>query len=46
MQECLCVLVCDDFGDVSSDAQAFFRDLVSSKGKNHTEYDIAELFSR
>ncbi|KAL8477803.1 hypothetical protein ACS0TY_029920 [Phlomoides rotata] len=44
--ECLLVLVCDDSEDVSSDAQAFFRLLVSSKGKLQIEHDISELFSR
>lgn len=44
--ECLCVLVCDDLGDVSSDAQAVFGLLVSSNGKHQIEQDIAELFSR
>lgn len=46
MQECLCIFVCDDCEDVSSDAQAFFGLLVSSKGKHQIEHDIAELFSR
>ncbi|KAL8473985.1 hypothetical protein ACS0TY_030725 [Phlomoides rotata] len=32
--------------DVSSDAQAFFRLLVSSKGKLQIEHNISELFSR
>ncbi|KAL8477911.1 hypothetical protein ACS0TY_029990 [Phlomoides rotata] len=44
--ECLLVLVCDDSEDVSSDAQAFFRLLVSSKGKLQIEHNISELFSR
>ncbi|PIN00472.1 hypothetical protein CDL12_27024 [Handroanthus impetiginosus] len=44
--ECLCVLVCDDFEDVSSHAKAFFGYLVSSKGKHPVEHDIAEVFSR
>lgn len=40
------MLVCDDLEDVSSDAQALFRLLVSSTGKHQTRHDIAELFSR
>ncbi|XP_047979927.1 TELO2-interacting protein 1 homolog isoform X3 [Salvia hispanica] len=44
--ECLCVLVCDDLGDVSSSAQAFFGLLVSSKEKHQTKHEIVELFSR
>ncbi|KAL1540550.1 TELO2-interacting protein 1 isoform X2 [Salvia divinorum] len=44
--ECLCVLVCDDLGDVSSSAQAFFGLLVSSKVKHQTKNEIVELFSR
>ncbi|KAL6538531.1 hypothetical protein OROGR_012519 [Orobanche gracilis] len=44
--ECLCVFVCDDFEDVSSDARAFFRLLVQSKAKTQIEHDIAEVFSR
>ncbi|KAI3466318.1 hypothetical protein Pfo_022981 [Paulownia fortunei] len=43
--ECLCILVSDDFEDVSSDAQAVFGLLVSTKG-NQVEEDIAEVFSR
>ncbi|KAG8365251.1 hypothetical protein BUALT_Bualt18G0084800 [Buddleja alternifolia] len=43
--ESLCVLVCDDSEEISSDAQAFFKFLVSS-GKHHVERDIAEVFSR
>ncbi|XP_042012560.1 TELO2-interacting protein 1 homolog isoform X1 [Salvia splendens] len=44
--ECLCVLVCDDLGDVSSSAQAFFGLLISSKGKHQTKHEVVELFRR
>ncbi|CAA3017117.1 Inorganic phosphate transporter 1-4 [Olea europaea subsp. europaea] len=44
--ECLCVLVCDDSEEVSSDAQAFFRHMFSSSGKHQLESDVAEVFSR
>ncbi|XP_051133791.1 uncharacterized protein LOC127253310 [Andrographis paniculata] len=44
--ECLCALVCDDFEDVSSNAQTFFASLVSSEGKPELQSNIAELFNR
>ncbi|KAL3820912.1 hypothetical protein ACJIZ3_006817 [Penstemon smallii] len=44
--ECLFVLVCDDSEDVSSNALASFGLLVSSRGKDQVEHDIAEVFSR
>ncbi|KAL0320988.1 UNVERIFIED_CONTAM: hypothetical protein Sradi_5360300 [Sesamum radiatum] len=46
MQECLCILVCDDSEDVSSYAQAFFGLIVSSRRKHQMEHDIAEVFNR
>ncbi|CAH9098991.1 unnamed protein product [Cuscuta epithymum] len=44
--ECLCVLVCDDSDEVSSDAQRFFRLMLLSRGKHQLEHDISEIFSR
>ncbi|GER37568.1 ARM repeat superfamily protein [Striga asiatica] len=44
--ECLCIFVCDDFDDVSSEACAFFRLLGQSKAKPLLKHDIAEVFSR
>ncbi|CAA0836577.1 ARM repeat superfamily protein [Striga hermonthica] len=44
--ECLCIFVCDDFEDVSSEACAFFRLLGQSKAKPLLKHDIAEVFSR
>ncbi|CAI9756733.1 unnamed protein product [Fraxinus pennsylvanica] len=44
--ECLCVLVCDDSEEVSSDAQAFFRHMFSSSVKHQLESDVAKVFSR
>ncbi|GFP92753.1 telo2-interacting protein 1 homolog [Phtheirospermum japonicum] len=46
LRECLCIFVCDDFEDVSTDARAFFRLLVQSKAKSQVEHDVAEVFSR
>lgn len=46
MQECLCVLVCDDSEEVSSTAQIFLRSLFSSNKKHHVQCDFAEIFSR
>lgn len=46
MQECLCILVCDDSEDVSLAAQAFFRYLHSSHGKHHIKHDFTQIFRR
>ena len=46
MQECLCVLVCDDSEEVSAAAQSFLEYLFSSSDKHHIERDFAEIFSR
>lgn len=46
MQECLCVLVCDDSEEVSAVAQGFLEYLFSSSDKHHIECDVAEIFSR
>ncbi|RVW24030.1 hypothetical protein CK203_093046 [Vitis vinifera] len=46
MQECLCVLVCDDSEEVSAAAQGFLEYLFSSSDKHHIECDVAEIFSR
>ncbi|XP_018815607.2 uncharacterized protein LOC108987186 [Juglans regia] len=44
--ECLCVLVVDDSEVVSVVAQEFLDYLFSLGGKIHSEYDVAEIFSR
>ncbi|KAG7955252.1 hypothetical protein I3843_11G060800 [Carya illinoinensis] len=44
--ECLCVLVVDDSEVVSVVAQEFLDYLFSLGGKLHSEYDVAEIFSR
>lgn len=46
MQECLFVLVCDDFEEVSEAAQVFLGDLFSSRGKHDIKHDVAQIFSR
>lgn len=46
MQECLCVLIVDDFEEVSAPAQEFLECLFSSSGKHHVQHDVAEIFSR
>lgn len=45
IQECTCVLVCDDSEEVSSVAQEFFGYLFSSN-REHLEHDVAAIFSR
>lgn len=44
--ECLCVLVCDDFDEVSEGAQEFLENLFSSSRKQSVEHDFAEIFRR
>ncbi|XVE62997.1 hypothetical protein DITRI_Ditri06bG0164600 [Diplodiscus trichospermus] len=44
--ECLCVLVVDDFEEISVAAQAFMEYLFSGSGKHHVENDVAAIFSR
>lgn len=46
MQECLCILVCDDSEEVSLSAEAFFRYLHSSQGKHHIKHDFSQIFRR
>lgn len=46
MQECLCVLVCDDSEDVSAAAQESLEYLFSSSDKHVIEHDVAEIFNR
>ncbi|KAK1385436.1 hypothetical protein POM88_023171 [Heracleum sosnowskyi] len=44
--ECLFVLVCDDFEEVSEAAQVFLGDQFSSRGKHDIKHDVAQIFSR
>ncbi|XP_050216425.1 uncharacterized protein LOC126667488 [Mercurialis annua] len=44
--ECLCVLIVDDFEDLSAQAREFFEYLLSSSGKHHVQQDMAEIFGR
>lgn len=46
LQECLFVLICDDSEEVSSDAKAFFRLVLSSGENDQLEHDTTEIFSR
>ncbi|XP_031256286.1 uncharacterized protein LOC116114265 [Pistacia vera] len=44
--ECLCVLVVDDYEDISAAAQEFLEYLFSPKGKHHMKLDILDVFNR
>ncbi|XP_074350478.1 uncharacterized protein LOC141689873 isoform X2 [Apium graveolens] len=44
--ECLFVLVCDDFEEVSEAAQVFLGGQFSSRGKHDIKHDVAQIFSR
>lgn len=46
VQECLCVLACDDSEVVSEAAQSFLGYLFSSSGKHHIVEDVTQMFSR
>ncbi|XWS27539.1 hypothetical protein CRYUN_Cryun26dG0124500 [Craigia yunnanensis] len=46
MQRCLCVLVVDDFEEISTSAQEFMEYMFSASGKHHVEHDVAVNFSR
>lgn len=46
MQECLCVLVVDDYEDISTAAQEFLEYLFSPRGKHHVKLDVLDVFSR
>ncbi|XP_071736555.1 uncharacterized protein [Rutidosis leptorrhynchoides] len=44
--ECLCSLVCDDDEEVSTSAQEFLENLLSSSVKHHIEQGFSDLFNR
>lgn len=44
--ECLFVLVCDDFEEVSEAAQLFLGEQFSSWGKPDIKHDVAQIFNR
>ncbi|KAK1385431.1 putative rRNA methylase YtqB [Heracleum sosnowskyi] len=46
LPECLFVLVCDDFEEVSEAAQVFLGDQFLSRGKHDIKHDVAQIFSR
>ncbi|KAJ4705806.1 ARM repeat superfamily protein [Melia azedarach] len=44
--ECLCVLVVDDYEEISAVAQAFLEYLLLFSGKQHVKLDVTDIFTR
>lgn len=46
LQECLCVLVVDDYEEISAAAQEFLEDSFLLNRNSHLQNDVSDIFNR